>query len=567
MRIFLALLIFLSSHAAHAAGGFSHDVTMDPETRDSITVTSMMDNMPTVGFMPLKVVIDNRSANDRTWSLSPTRLEGGWIRTTWTFPVKAGSRGEFDVLVPLKTTNFNYRWGAQYEWKGPGVEYPPMPLPQTGSSSSVRNMAFVGMSDSLHTIHWGKLQGQESNLTGASLALALAPPDWRAYSGMDQIWMRSSEWLGLPGGTRNAVLEAITFGADLVLVCPDATDATALKTSFKRPANQNSDDWYQGAGRIRLVTAANHNLNTGTALSIIRSAPVRPEDMESARASTLLDQAVASIGAAGPLVLLFIVLFGVVAGPVNLFVLAPSGRRHRLFITTPIISLVGALILALSIFIQDGTGGSGTRVIHAQILPDQKRLLITQEQMARTGLLLGSSFASSETTWIQPLADSEAHSHSRSIQTHSIDPDGTHSGDWFRSRTRQRHLIQTVRPSRAAIEFTGGETPSILSTMETTLKTVYVKAPDDTVWKAENVSPGTRTPLTRADDNMSWWNDLTSTEKLTGLVKNSTTRAENNTAHFYAEAEPAAPFIMDSLSSIHWQTPLVLVSGPLTLKP
>lgn len=567
MRIFLALLIFLSSPAAQAAGGFSHSVTMDPETRDSITVSSMMDNMPTVGFVPLKVVIDNRSATDRSWSLSHERLDASWIRSSWTFPVKAGSRGEFAILVPLKTGNFGYRWGMQYNWSGPGVNYPLMQLPQTGTRSSSGSLPFIGISDSLHTKHWSQLQGEDSNLMGTSLALVDAPADWRAYSGLDQIWMSSSEWTGLPNDVKNGLLEAITFGSDLVLVCPNEADAAAVKASFNHDGAETRNHWYRGAGRIELMIAANHNLSISKTMNVIRPAPRKAGAFEGSNASTLLTDAVAPIGTAGPLVLLFIVLFGVIAGPVNLFVLAPVGRRHRLFVTTPLISLAGALILALSIFIQDGTGGSGTRVIHAQILPDQKRLLITQEQMARTGLLLGSSFATAESTWVQPLGETSTPGYSRANLTHSLAPDGTHSGDWFRSRTRQRHVIQSVRPSRAAIEFTPGESPSILSTMEASLKTLYVKAPDGTFWKAQNVSPGSRTPLTKADDMRSWWQDLTSTQKLTGMVKATTDRAEENTAHFYAEAEPAAPFVIDTLSSIRWQTPILLISGSLTLKP
>src|SRR4051812_44766524 len=55
----------------------------------------------------------------------------------------------------------------------------------------------------------------------------------------------------------------------------------------------------------------------------------------------------------------FLVLFAMIVGPVNLFVFAPADKRHRLFVTTPIIALVAALGLGVTILMQDGTGGHG----------------------------------------------------------------------------------------------------------------------------------------------------------------------------------------------------------------
>jgi len=569
MRQLLALIFLLSQPLAQAAGGFSHRVTMDPETRDAIQVSSMMDNLPTAGFMPLKVRIDNRSSSDRSWALRPAMSQNDWIQASWTFPVKAGTSAEFDILVPLKTSNFNYRWGAQFTWSGPGVEYNVMQLPQTSSRSSSGGMPFIGMSDSLHANHWGNLQGSSSDLTGTSLDLTQATADWRAYSGMDQVWMTSAEWQSLPTDKQNALIEAITFGADLILVCPTAEEAAAMKATFKRDGAGSRDLWYQGAGLFRLVVAAKHQLSTEKAMGLIRAGPQKAGDLGSALPSGYFEKAVATVSTGGPLVLLFIVLFGVLAGPVNLFVLAPAGRRHRLFITTPIISIVGALILALSIFIQDGTGGTGVRLIHAQILPDQKRLLISQEQMARTGLLIGSRFTLGDSAWMQPLTDTQASLSIGQNVRFSLSANGTHTGDWFRSRNRQRHLIQSSRPSRAAIEFTGGESPSIVSTMEVTLKEIYVRAPDGSIWRAKNVTPGSRMNLTRESAGLDWWKERAKALGLNGPLRSTTSRAEHGTAqaHFYAEAEPSPAFAIETLGSIRWETPLVLISGPLTVKP
>src|SRR5690606_18267044 len=105
-----------------------------------------------------------------------------------------------------------------------------------------------------------------------------------------------------------------------------------------------------------------------------------------------------------------LIAFGLLVGPVNLFVFAKSGQRHRLFITTPIISLATCALLILLILIQDGTGGRGERIVLMEVRPDadENRAYLHQEQVSRTGVLLGSSFELKESAVISPvpLADS-----------------------------------------------------------------------------------------------------------------------------------------------------------------
>src|SRR5690606_21574539 len=62
-----------------------------------------------------------------------------------------------------------------------------------------------------------------------------------------------------------------------------------------------------------------------------------------------------------------LVLFAIIVGPVNLFVFAKVGKRHRLFITTPIISLATSLLLVGLIILQDGFGGSGFRRVLMEV--------------------------------------------------------------------------------------------------------------------------------------------------------------------------------------------------------
>lgn len=567
MRQILLFTFVLSTASLHAVGGFSHAVAMDPESRDSISVTSFMDNVPTVGFMPLKVVIDNRSATDSVWTLNPQRMTGGdWIQASWSFPVKASSRAEFDILVPMKSGNYAYRWGAQLLWSGPGVDSPMMQLPQTSGSSSSTGTPFIGFSDSLHATYWGNLQASKSSLTGTALDLSQAPSDWRGYTGLDQIFMTAQEWLTFPADKKQPLLQALALGSDLALVCKTTEEADLIRQAFGRQGKGNGSTWRLGASSIVLITGA--NITVSQIEYQLRGNNGKADLLTNHRLSSYLNDAVPEISTAGPLVLLFIVLFGIIAGPVNLFILAPAGRRHRLFITTPLISLAGAVILAAAIFIQDGTGGTGVRLIHAQLLRDQKQMVIQQEQTSRTGLLFGAGFTAPPGTWVQPLFTvTTSHNYNRTGTTYAIDPGGIHSGDWFRSRTRQSQLVTTVIPTRAAIEFTAGDQPSILSSFETPLDTLYLLDAQGKAWTASNVRPGVRIPLTQAADNSNPWSDQVTNHELVGSLKYTTNTTSRQNAHFYAIAADPGTLPIETLPAIRWQTPLTLISGPLTMKP
>ena len=49
-RLYLLAVLLLLPTWAGAVGGYSYSVVMDPESRDSIEVSSYSDEAPTVGF-------------------------------------------------------------------------------------------------------------------------------------------------------------------------------------------------------------------------------------------------------------------------------------------------------------------------------------------------------------------------------------------------------------------------------------------------------------------------------------------------------------------------------------
>ena len=258
-----------------------------------------------------------------------------------------------------------------------------------------------------------------------------------------------------------------------------------------------------------------------------------------------------------------LVAFGVLVGPVNLFVFAKAGRRHRLFFTTPLISLGASVLLVLLILFQDGTGGRGSRHVLVNLESGDTAAYLTQFQASRTGVLFSSAFEAPNTYAAQAALGASPWSAvsiggSESLR-YSLDDD-VFGGDWFQSRREHGHLLQTVRPTRARIELKGriGESkaPTIVSSLGFNLDELYFKDATGLLWKSAGVvKTGQRVTLQAIEGpemhpfltaNTLWIN-----RQLLG-----------EPGHFVASAKEAPGLTIQTHKSIDWAD-RVLIFGPV----
>ena len=87
-----------------------------------------------------------------------------------------------------------------------------------------------------------------------------------------------------------------------------------------------------------------------------------------------------------------LIIFAVLVGPLSLFLWAPAGKRQRLFLLIPAISVGFSLLLLLLILAGDGTGGTGSREVLIQVNPQDHSALISQNQICKTSVLLNNTF-------------------------------------------------------------------------------------------------------------------------------------------------------------------------------
>ena len=424
------------------------------------------------------------------------------------------------------------------------------------------------------------------------------PADWRAFAGLDYLSMTSQEWLVLVPEVRAAVLQWVESGGVLTVYTAGENERATLQFPSAGPThgcgvlrdftwdlksldNPHLESAYPA--RLGQYSAAPHpqlqNLRqTGTPAQrnynerYYYGNESESESMTKTRWDVLshaMGERSFSIWQVG----LILVIFGILVGPVNLFAFAKPGRRHRLFWTTPLISLAASLLLIGYILLSDGMGGHGVRTTIAYVNPTAATMNLRQEQICRTGLLFGGSFTLDEPALVAPvvLLDSrwtrlKAGYTRGSAQQFSL-RDMTWAGDWFQSRSEQAQSIQMVRSSRGRLELASaaGAPPELRSNFAYPLETVFY-ADDKELWRAMGeLNTGGLVKMQKSDSKEFqmalskhlFANHPSLAEMQKGLLP----------GHFCALTTHPSAEMITSLKAIDWQENHTLVWGPVVPSP
>jgi hypothetical protein len=388
------------------------------------------------------------------------------------------------------------------------------------------------------------------------------PADWRVWSPFDFVAMGADEFDALDGARRAALREWVALGGTLwLLQARRAGPPESLGLGSITPGGAEN---LIRSCRARRNELEKHNPRHGRGRWRGNESDV---DEESdfwlrgpwSRLATLLnndDFEAWEIERGTLLLVLFLIVFGIVVGPVNIYFLAPERRRHRLFLTVPAISVLASVLLGAVIVLADGFGGAGTRRALVVLLPGENKAAVFQQQVSRTGVLPGKAFAIEDDT---ALSRDFRHDDAGAIRVSR--ETGSAGGAWFESRKRQVHSLWRVTPTRARVELVAGENDTplvVLSSLTTTLRDfTYIDGAGET-WGVAELAPGRRTPLEKLSEDV----DLSRF-----ALKINPGGVERG--HFYAwggeggagGAGGLAP--LDTLKSIRWRDDTVLYTGRL----
>ena len=467
--------------------------------------------------------------------------------------VQANAARTFSLQVPLSPAPpHSYGTPLIMNLSGPGTDegstvmFPT--LPRRGKPLT----ALIGMSEGL-AARFGSQVGSEIGHQNRELAMtkfspAEFPEDWRTLVGIEALWLTATEISDLSPPRRGALRNWVQRGGTLVIVGAAEVPVDLRETAF---------------GEVRTMPSAELNV-AHTATSILaadQSLPLhlvntyRRDFAEFSRARFIVGEVEINL----PLLIGFMTVFAVVAGPVNLYLLAPGGRRHRLFWTTPLISVGASLMLYLIIVLQDGFGGSGLRTALVCLLPGERKQVVLQEQLTRTGVLRSAEFEIAEPAFIAPI-DLERGGYSRNRRLRANDR--KFGGDWFESRSLQAHWLEAIPSTRGEIallnaaETRGTEVaPVVLSSISAPLEELYYLDEQRRVWRGKNVRPGEKSTLERTSE----FPELLP-EQAGPRLKAAWKVVAELPGHFYGTAS-SSDALINTLPSIRWHHERVVYTG------
>ncbi len=532
-----------------------------------------------VGLLPITVTIGNGSDSDHVWTIAATgdRGDRGFLPRT-RIAVPAGAKGKTTLHVGTQAGWSPY---TSFAVSGPGVsggQFYVDGRTAQASGGGGTNPLTCGLSKGVQAAAGDPFK--KYGPPGQPLDMATAPEDWRGWSAFRNVMLTEAEWRALPGAARKALLEwASTGGRAGVLAAkgekPWLDDLPPPGPDGRRRTGAGEIVVIEWDGKTLAAAAVDRFLadTTGTTIEKL-TADYAPGSSGTPYA---MRGRAATGGAAGwevgfgrlagifgqrslPVgwILGFLSVFAIVAGPVNVLVLARD-RRSRMFWTTPAISLVATAFLLGLMFLRDGVGGVGARRVLCLLAPHHKGLALIQEQFSRTGVLLGSSFPIAEPSWLLPLDDGGA---GRLLEV----DEQVRQGDWFRSRSDQAFLATAVRPSRARIELADvNGKPAVISSVDVPLDTLFVIDDEGRHWMATDVGTGEKKPLVPSDPD-AFQKFFTSLREDAGPVRRTALdRLKDLRGYAYASTRGGLGKLpVQTLPAIRWTDERADFIGPLT---
>lgn len=550
--------------AAAGQAGVLPNPGFAPGSGISMRVTNFYEDIPPCGYLPLRVEIKNSSGASRTWTFQTVHSQPGSTTVSFATEIRAeaGREETLDLLVPLASSPGTSRYSVMRIYlHGYGVAGGESSVHAPGRSGNPT--LYFGMGGELAVKNWGPLADLVKKrgsrvLDGTALEVDLMPADWRGLAGFQVILLTAAEWRAFPAEARGALRDWVAQGGRLLLGAEggasraDLPPAGALGTG-------NVEHWEIDD---QLVPRLDSLLESGPDSTVSLTQRNYSWQWEPAKA----------VGRPEPpqlMILLFVITFAVIIGPVNFFVFAPAGERHRLFWTTPLISVTASLLMGAFIFFSEGAGGSGRRFVAVLSQGEQNRSFVWQEQVSRTGVLFSNAFVPSDASALLlplQLADKK---NTRPWQeqggSYSL-ADTRWSGDWFRSRRTQGQLLMAAVPSRGRFEFqpAADGAPSVVSTFEHPMAEIWYFDAAGQAWQGQNLVPGGKATLARGEVKaFDQWLVRTlgpagpvTSRRVQGFAKSE------RAGKFFATA--TAPGLIATLPAIRWKDAEGIVFGRVT---
>jgi hypothetical protein len=536
---------------------------------------------PMGGYCPIRLRVSNHSGAERVWRIeSITTNENPFRnmadRQTWaaTFRVPHQGEGEFRFYVPVITLDGSY-WGSELQvvLRGPGMMHESrFVLNHSGPYGNRCETVLV--SESFRSGYGQPLEDAVKDDSGKHNSRevrmeSLAPddfdPDYRGYSGYRFLFLTADDWSRLKAQQRLAIKQWVGFGNRLWIAMPDSAEIAALS---ELPKGADKDAVSYGFGEIRRYTleAASTQLihfcespESETRISFPSCGTGGQNGLFGAGQWSLRN-ALGERGIPTIWLLIFVVIFASLLGPVNFYLAARRKRHAQILWTTPLFSLIAGIVLACVIVFSDGFGGTGHRMAVVMTYPADLSMLTVQEQVARCGILFSRTFPfPSIQTMLRLVVEEDNRPNSGSYHLESE----RMSGDWFRGGTFTGQRLLRAESSRSRIEVThdGTNPPVMHSSLPVPLKKVFYCDASNNLWRLENLGVGERRAMreTTAEEFGAWIKGLMTSR----YFESGLSRMRAQSSYYFAEGDAGNGAMIETIPAIHWNGDILLLCGPV----
>jgi hypothetical protein len=186
-----------------------------------------------------------------------------------------------------------------------------------------------------------------------------------------------------------------------------------------------------------------------------------------------------------------------------------------------------------------------------------------QEQASRTGLLMSRTFAAAPNIFLAPLNVPMSIGARRSSRDYLQDSAG-YGGDWFQSRAVQGQFIESVEPSREAVEIVGANAgrPVVRSSIPAVLENFYYVDANGNCWNARSIRTGESVELAATDAR----NPVLDMLKPAGpMLRQAAKHIASERGFFYATT--ATPLAIETLPGVKWEDGRTICIGPVAQAP
>jgi len=337
-----------------------------------------------------------------------------------------------------------------------------------------------------------------------SLVIASEPvgawsQNWLSYSRYNGILLASGEWETMPAGVKGALLEYVRCGGSLLAVGDNVeSGARYFEVSDERIFRTE----HTGFGRFVTTTRRDISAWTGGDWDVLKEGwtgtsrnLASPRDIKDANDwFPVIDDL--TIPVRGLLVI--VLVFTIVVGPVNVFVLSRKKRQIWLLWTVPAMSVVTSVVVFGYATLAEGWSGY-SRVESMTLLDENARLASTVGVAAfycpltpRDGLHFDYE------TECTPQVERNVWS-GGSARAVDWSADQHLSSGWVKSRVPSHFKLRKSQMRRERIVFSReGDSYAALNGFGVDVETLYYCGPDGRVYTAKDVAPGAKVSLERA---------------------------------------------------------------------